>query len=333
MAIKLSVRQTGAGFEQSSSSEQTYDEAIVMAGSATDADLRLKGTSIAPEQFVIRHEDKQYWLVSRAQGTYLNSRLLAPGTRLLLSGNDQIEVHNHLIFVTIIPEPDSAEARPDGSAERSGFAETLESLKTADDYFSFVVEGGEQDGTRVLLREMETLIGWDNSHRQLAFESARVAAPLALVRKDWSGISVTAQNGRELLISGQRIRDEMRIHHGDQIMFELPESKLKKSAEPIRLTLQEPISLVMLHTLLPKELPPPVIAESDTAPDQTLNRRLSPLTNTGQPVLTETDPPDVSAIRPPHRYFGYFSLNELMMMALGTVAMTLIFFWLFTYLS
>ena len=220
---------------------------------------------------------------------------------------------------------------------QQSFADVLDGLRTEEDSFSFVIAGGPQNGQRVLLTRSQMVIGWDDLRQQLAFEEENVATPWVLIRKDWSGVAATATNPGSVVIKGEKRGAAYRLHHNDEIELgtfcweEIVPRPKKSSAsvtkeEVVRLIFQEPLALAQLQAILPEGLPQPVTFAPHT------NELSNDLSGAGQLFAVPADTLKVksrtntSTTSTPRRYFGHFTVRELLGMALGTAVLTLLLF-------
>lgn len=314
---------------------QTFAEPLVTIGSSQASLLQLNEASMAPEQFVILRDDEQYWLINRAEGTRLNRKPLACETRELLREGDEVEAGEYLIRISLLAAPATH------SPQRS-FAQVLDGLRTEDDCFSFVIAGGPQNGQRVLLSGSQMVIGWDEVRQQLAFEEEHVATPWVLIRKDWSGVAATSTNPGNIVINGEKRGETYRLHHNNEIelgtfCWEETSYHQKKSGatitkeEIVRLIFQEPLVLARLKAILPEGLPQPVIFASQPHDTNDWPNDLSAaeqLFTAPADTLKVKSRTNTTAVSTPvsRRYFGSFTLREMLFMALGTACLTLLLF-------
>ncbi|MFN7928239.1 MAG: hypothetical protein U0Y68_09860 [Blastocatellia bacterium] len=198
------------------------------------------------------------------------------------------------------------------------FMDVVKSLRSADDHYSLLVQGGPQHGLRIVLNEPELLIGWARDGQHLAFAKDEIAVPCVYLKKDWHGVSAqylqAKKNAAELQAKGQPFR----LQQGSKLDVGLPpNTKRKDSSEAVFLLLQEPAALQSLDSIVPQGLPEPV----NPTPSQP--QTITP----SQIVLAPPSPP-----APPRRWFGYFSTAEIACFALGTLLLTALLFLLLSYL-
>jgi hypothetical protein len=214
-----------------------------------------------------------------------------------------------------------------GSPSRLGFANLLESMRVVEDVSWFVIEGGEQDGTRIPMIDDEVLVGWDRSGGRLAWDRAEIGALGLSVFKDWSGIEAEPAGESEFFINGQATKERVRLRHGDRLKLKAARAKDAEAAGPaspdIHLLFEEPVSLSILDSLLPQEAPAdaPVIEKPrEESAENNRSEEPSPIPNpSDRPTIVET-------LRGSKKYLGYFSPAELWLVMLGTPVLTLLLF-------
>lgn len=344
MATRLIISRPGVPVE-----ERVFDDEIVTIGSDPAATLCLADPSIAHEQAIVIREDGRPLLINRAPGTVFNGELLPREARRPLSGGDRIEFGPYSVSVAPV-EGDSEEttrplsrpeemrhAQPDerdaadprggegGGAARDAqareqpqpqgrsFAAILDSLRTEEDSFYFVIESSSGQ-RRVRLEAAETMIGWDETGRRISCDAGVVVAARAVVRKDWSGVVALPLSSGMILVNGETVEAPRRLRDGDRVML------LRVSAhepEDACLVFHEPASLVVLDNLLPQQQTPPAKAAAETAAVEAL-----PLVRQS-PAALEARP---SLVSPERRYFGYFTPFEVIIMIVGTLVTAAIIF-------
>ena len=195
------------------------------------------------------------------------------------------------------------------SSESRSFAAILEGLRSAEDTFYFLIEEGPKRGNRIAVDGAEMMIGWDDPGEALSTDPARIAAPCAVVRKDWTGVMVHPEDCA-VILNGEQLTSPRRLRNGDQLML-LGRNETASRPRGALLILHEPASLVVLDSLLPNRLPPPVA------------RQIGQESDSGVSV----DSPDENGAQAEgRRYFGHFALSELMMMGACTLALAAIIF-------
>ncbi|HYO63809.1 MAG TPA: FHA domain-containing protein [Pyrinomonadaceae bacterium] len=352
MAFRLIITRQGAPTAAPPLAERRFDESIVTIGRDEAATLRLEDPSVAPEQAIILDEDGQLLFINRAPGTRLNGETLAREVRRTLSEGDRLQVGPFLLSValdggrptqpTLVQEPESrpvptpaatddaggrAGATED-APQRSSFAAILDSLRTEEDRFYFQIENGFEGRRRVVIESAEMLIGWDETGRNLTCEAAHVVAPRAVARKDWSGVLVQPTAAGMLAVNGETVESVRRLRNGDRLTL-LPTPAVADPSVHF-LVFHEPASLVVLDALLPQQLPPPVAppAPPSAAPSAAeATQALTPVA----PAAVAAAPRRPKLLSPERRFFGYFTLGEVLVMVVGTLVAAVIIFLILEY--
>lgn len=347
MATRLIISRPGLPVE-----ERSFDDEIVTIGSDPGATLCLTDSSIALEQAIVIREDGRPLLINRAPGTVFNGELLPREARRPLSEGDRMEFGPYAVGVASIEgyveeaaqyaaraeevrhaRPDErdvadtrggegggattdAQAREQQQPQGRSFAAILDSLRTEEDSFYFVVESVTGGNRRVRLEAAETMIGWDESGRRISCDAGTVLAARAVVRKDWSGVVALPLSPGMILVNGETVEAPRRLRDGDRVML------LRVSAhepEDDCLVFHEPASLVVLDSLLPQQqtAKPPVRAAAEL--------------NAGEASTLVRQPPAAVELKtglasPERRYFGYFTPLEVLVMAVGTLVTAAIIF-------
>lgn len=369
MAIKLVIKRHGEASGAPPLLEQSFGGPIITIGSDPASTIRLNGAGVASEQVIVLSEDESHdhlLLINRSEGTLLNNEVLAREARRTLTHGDSLRVGTYVISfildensteaaVTDSPAPRKAPItrelppleevlNPSGETEEEeeaaappaptpppiqtettqrSFAEILDTLRTEEDSFYFRVEGGPRSGLRLTIEKQEMLLGWDSTGRDLSINDNQVTAPRAIVRKDWSGVLLQAleMSPGMVAINDVPVEGVQRLHNGDKIAV-APTVALINEQAPI-LIFHEPASLVVLNTLLPQKLPPPVLPQKKTETEEAA-------TTSAQTAL-ETTPPRPKLFAPERRYFGYFTLIEMLVMIVGTLIAAVIIFLILEY--
>jgi hypothetical protein len=346
MATRLIISRPGVPVE-----ERLFDDGIITIGSDPGATLRLTDPSVAHEQAIIIREEGQPLLINRAPGTVFNGEPLAREARRTLADGDRIEFGPYSVSVApaggygeesaryAARAEDRSPARPEergaadtrgveggahGDAQSSGqqqpqgrsFAAILDSLRTEEDSFYFVVESAAGGNRRVRLEAAETMIGWDETGRRISCDAGTVVAARAVVRKDWSGVVALPLSPGMILVNGETVEAPRRLRDGDRVML------LRASAhepEDDCLIFHEPASLVVLDSLLPQQqtpAPPSRAAASGGAGEASTLVRPSPAALEAKAATSS----------PERRYFGYFTPLEVLVMVVGTLVTAAIIF-------
>jgi len=316
-------------------------------GSDQAATLQLRGQGIAPEQAVIVNEDGQLLLINQADGTTLNQETLAREAIRPLTHGDLLRVGEYVIEISLEehaqtehtadsiapPSSENLPARatapnaptpppPDRVASQRSFASILDSLRTEEDSFYFTVQDGIETRRRIQIDSAEMPLGWDDTGQHISCDPAFIVAPRGVVRKDWSGVVVQAESAGMVSVNGETVETVRRLRNGDRVSL-LP-TAIPIHPEQHFLIFHEPASLVVLDSLLPQKLPPPVAAgdsgEQKASPGaNTLPAHLSPGAATAKTFDLH------------RKYFGYFTLLELLVMGCGTLIAAVIIFLILEY--
>lgn len=227
------------------------------------------------------------------------------------------------------PPPPPPPAAHGQSAHGKSFASILDSLRTEEDSFYFQVEtaGGRR---RVPVEGAEMMIGWDETGQRISCEALRVVAPRALVRKGWSGVVVLPLNAGTLSVSvnGEPVETARRLRNGDRLTL-LP-TAVAADPEQNFLVFHEPASLVVLDSLLPQQLPPPVAPAPPPAPADAPAAETSEALAPVAPAALERKRSGFFA--PDRRYIrGYFTPTEILIMVCGTLVTAVVIFLILEY--
>lgn len=213
----------------------------------------------------------------------------------------------------------------DAESPAKSFAAILDSLRTEEDSFYFQIESAN-GRRRVPVEGAEIVIGWDETGQAISCEAPRVVAPRAVVRKDWSGVVILPFSAGMVSVNGEPAEGPRRLRNGDRLTL-LPTAV---AADPAvnYLVFHEPASLVVLDTLLPQQLPPPVAPANAPGAAAPPEANASPLAPVAPAPIEKRRAPLFS---PDRRYFGYFTLAEVVVMACGTLVAAFFIFLILEY--
>lgn len=217
--------------------------------------------------------------------------------------------------------PPSAPPNGEANAPRN-FAAILDSLRTEEDSFYFLIEGGPQNGRRIPLENAETPLGWDETGQSISLDARTVVAPRALLRKDWSGVLVHTQGAGMVAVNGEPVETSRRLRNGDRLMI-VP-TMVTAAQNQSFLVFHEPASLLVLDSLLPQKFPPPVALEANTQTGTSLAT-----TQLTAPVVASNQ--RAGLFDPQRKVLGYFSIIEVLIMIIGTLIMATIVFLVLEY--
>lgn len=212
-------------------------------------------------------------------------------------------------------------AEPPPRASKS-FAAILDSLRTDEDRFYFVVEGGDQAGIRIPIEHEEMPLGWDETNEGLCFNIAAIANLCAVVRKDWSGVILQPQAASGITVNNQPLEEERRLRDGDRLRLRASDKDAVSEAQ-VLLVFREPTSLVILDSLMPRVQP--------------LTEGAGPSEESGEPgagehLVTQKPAQKLAAlIKSDKEYFTVFTFVELSLMAIGTIVGAVIIFLILNY--
>ncbi|HEV2801910.1 MAG TPA: FHA domain-containing protein [Pyrinomonadaceae bacterium] len=359
MTPKLLIKRKGDATEAAPLIDVPLAGALISLGSDAAATVSLRGANVAPEQAVIVQEDGQLLLINRADGTTLNDELLPREARRPLAHGDYLGVGDYVAFLiadetlagsdaggrslsssdaftnganlAAQTETDTAQIgqtrpttqptqQPNGN-ERTprNFAAILDTLRTEEDSFYLLVEGGADNGRRVRLETLETTLGWEETGQRLAFAEDEVVARRAVLRKDWTGVVVQSLGVGLVAVNGEPVEATRQLRNGDRLTL-VPTVNTAAQNQAI-LIFHEPASLLALDSLLPQKLPPPV-ALQPVAPDSGLVAQTEAATAMSELARSREVRP-ASAAR---TYFGYFTRGEVLLMIVATLVTAAIIF-------
>ena len=335
MAIKFVLKKIGS--ENSSEDDQTLgeyalSEAIFTVGSDDTNSLILE--EAASEQAVIVNEGDHIKLINSARGTFLNGQGLKREAMEALTHGDEIVVGEYAILVLdtesevpiekqIRAQKYTAKKSANGSgnletataatpAKQSGykpsevkssrnFAAVLNTLRTEEDSFYFIVKNKDTEAGQIPLKNVEMPIGAD-SKGKIAFDIENISTMYGVARKDWSGILLESARRNSIYINDEPLETTQRLRNEDRVTF-------SPSPKSYSLTLHEPSLLVALEPLL----------TAKNSKNKELEGRSS--LETKQNKLSEE-----------RLFFGHFSFLEVLTMIIGTLIGAVIFFLLFEFI-
>ena len=207
-------------------------------------------------------------------------------------------------------------ARPSKS-----FGAILDSLRTDEDRFYFVIEGGHQAGVHVPIELEEMPLGWDETGQFLCFDIVSIADLCAVVRKDWSGVICQRQTASGIAVNDEPIEDERRLRDGDRLSLQGPVKEAVAGTDVV-LVFREPTSLVILDSLMPRVQ---TVREDVASQGETGGSRRAELGAHGHAHKLST------LVRSDREYFSAFTFVELSLMALGTLVGAFIIFLILNY--
>ncbi len=203
------------------------------------------------------------------------------------------------------------------------FAAILDSLRTDEDRFYFVVEGGDQSGVRISIELEEMPVGWDETGEYLCFNISAIADLCAVVRKDWSGVILRTPTASNITVNNEPVEGERRLRDGDRLLLRTSDKEVTANSQVV-LVFREPTSLVILDSIMPRVPPVPEDAESPLPEGSASGgaARLD-LHKPAQKLAT--------LINSDKEYFAVFTFVELSLMAIGTIVGAVIIFLILNY--
>lgn len=312
--------------------QDVLDESIISVGNNPSATFELKDAGIAPEQFVIITENDQMLLMNRADGTIINGEPLDLGSKIELHEGDKIEIGNFQMFLTSnetngsqevsngdVEEVQTAEITESQTTEKKDFSAVLNSLKEEDSFY-FQIINEENVVERVVYDSEEIWLGTSFAEVAVKKDKEELDEIYARVQKDWSGAVIYPEDTDEIYLNGEFLNEPSRLKNDDELI--LVDEFAEDGETPTKITFHEPVVLLALNSILPEDLPEPV--KFDSALESAEIENFDDETD-----LEETQTLDKKASKPKkkrRRIFGYFSILEIFIMAIGTLVTAAIIF-------
>lgn len=189
----------------------------------------------------------------------------------------------------------------------NNFAAVLDTLRTEEDSFYFVVKKREVETARVALEQAEIPIGASDKN-EIVFDIKQMTTVFGVVRKDWSGIILEANRSGAMLVGGEAIGAgaPRRLRNDDRVSFAAPVEAV--------MILHEPSLLVALEPLLSARATANNGANDNAA---LVNQKNAPQKKKPKAPLLE------------RTFFNYFSFVEMLSMVIATLIGAVLFFLLF----
>lgn len=328
MTTTLLIKRHGDAPDAPPLEERTLDSELFTIGSDPAANVVLRGPRVAAEHAIILlQEDDQRLLFNRADGTLLNDESLRREARVGLADGDRLRIGDYVITFHIRPAAGAAPPPPAPEADRQdgggnsqrNFAAILNSLRTVEDSFNFLIEGGRQNQQRIIIGTAEMPLGWDETGQNLAFDEASVFTLRATVRKERSGVLVEALSPGTVAVNGEPVESARQLSNGDRLVL-VPTAATAAQNQAF-LVFHEPASLTVLDELLLQKLPPPVPPQSPVEMAETLGQ-----SGEAGPLVPAPQAPGAAAPHEARRVFGYFSPTEVLIFAVGTLLLSVLVF-------
>lgn len=317
---------------------------IITVGSEILSTIVLSGALIAPEQFVIVCENNQMMLLCRVEGTSVNGVALAQGALHNLQYKDVIAVGDYTFLIedaertaeiltanSINEKSEETEAaKPEQSSlpfaaktqtgkTRKGLKNILEDLR-AEEKFFFGIEIADGEESRVYIENEQLWLVWTNECVPV-FEAAETARARAQIRKDWSGVVLHPLQAKSIWINNTPLTEPKRLKDGDRLSLLGKEGAKPCPATKVRF--HEPTALLVLDSILPKELPLPISLDKQKKNEANGNNKDG--ANAESSISGKTSS-SVSARSKKNLILGYFTFTELIIMTIGTLVTAVVIF-------
>jgi hypothetical protein len=315
---------------------------IITVGNDTSATIELKDEKIAPEQFVIVCEDDTMTLLCRTGGTSVNGEVLPQGALHNLKFGDEIKIDGYTLtpeaetngvepkndtaaYPAEIPEllpasPEAPSIHTTAGAEKAerSLNDVLENLRSEEKFYFLIKESGAED-RRVYVETEELWLGWSDAGTCVILpDGGEVDIPRAQIRKDWSGVVLYPVKRGDVWLNDETLAEPRRLRNDDKIFLQSKDSTRLKLETVIRF--HEPTALLILDSILPKELPPPILLDEAAADPGARELDESDLIHTSRISSTTAKPHRKGNI------FGYFTITEIIIMAIGTLITAAVIF-------
>lgn len=300
---------------------------IITVGNDASATVELKDDSVAPEQFVLVCEPEQIILMCRVAGTIINGKPVPQGTIHNLQEGDTVTVgdyrfalgggENPIITTTETPPPPQSDITEiqESRSERT-LTDVLKSLRSEEKfYFQIETEDGE---TQRLFVETEVAYLGKTEEGDYVFteDESEIETPSVQIRKDWSGVVAYPLASSNIWLGDRILTKPHRLKNDDTLYLQAQNSQKPDLETVIRF--HEPTALLVLDSILPKELPPPVsLDEDENQVEEIINQETD---------LHISQIPTGEILRQKRLLFGYFTLTEIVVMIIGTLITAAIIF-------
>lgn len=352
MTIKLVVKneKLDAG---SAAKTFTFDELLITLGSNPAASVALIEPNIAHEQAVIINENGQPLFINQNRGTILNGSELDQGLQHNLRTGDSIIIGSYQIIVVLldanaaanavgkIAEPDfntalrfeqpdpkllaaeSPEVAEDKFDART-FKDILKGLRKEEDQYYFQITDADNAKRRLAIAVDEIVLGWNNEDNLLfSNQIAVIDQPQAVVRKDWSGITIYPNGEEAVLLNDSLLEAGTLLRNGDKVVFSRRSGD--NSTQTATLVFCEPAALVELNQILPQELLSNALEVSKTGEIE-VEPEPAPETVEALPIepVGKPAPPKTRFVN--QLILGYFYPAEIIIMLVGSLLLGVLVF-------
>lgn len=320
---------------------------IITVGNDHSATIELPDSQIAPEQFVIICEEENTTLLCRVDGTIVNGKALPQGALHHLQTGDTVKVGEYLLIVenaenaeallkgeTVqnLPNPPVetiAEKETEETEEekliKSGKSlnDVLEGLRS-EERFYFQIENGTGKKERQYVETEEMWLGWaDSGECVITSEAEEIKIPRAQIRKDWSGVVLYPLQPQFVWLNNEPLAEPHRLKNDDRFLI-LAKETAKPDTETV-VRFHEPTALLVLDSILPKELPPPILLDKSGRNGDLTNGNQN-IHQTEGGIHTSRIPQANALTAKKAQIFGYFTITEILVMAVGTLFTAAIIF-------
>lgn len=317
---------------------------IITVGNDSSATIELKDEKIAPEQFVIVCEEGAMTLLCRVDGTAVNGEKLPQGALHTLQFGDEIKIDGYILtpetdeksdrtatvnltettaYSTETPIAGSnvpPEVRTTSSPEKAerSLSDVFENLHSEEKFY-FLIKEADGASRRVYVESEEIWLGWAESGECVfAGNAEEIETTRAQIRKDWSGVVLYPLKKGDVWLNDETLAEPRRLKNDDKI-FLLSKENARLNLDTV-IKFHEPTALLILDSILPKELPPPVSLD-ETAPDAGVKESVE-----SDLIHSRRIPEAVEKTFRKANIFGYFTITEIIIMAIGTLITAAIIF-------
>lgn len=218
---------------------------------------------------------------------------------------------------------------PDEKKSPGNFAAVLDTLRTEEDSFYFIVKNRENEtGQRVALEQTEIPLG-ANEQGEIVFDIKQMTTVFGVARKDWSGIQLEANRRDTVFVNGEAVETSRRLRNDDVVSFAAPVE--------FSLVLHEPSLLVALEPLLSaRTVSSPAAGGNGGGGAGESSAASSALAVNQTPAAAaavakgRAAKPSVPLLK--RIFFKYFSFVEVLTMIIGTLIGAVVFFLVFEFM-
>ncbi len=318
---------------------------IITVGSDSTSTLELLDPNIAAEQFVIVCEEDKMTLLSRASGNLINGNILSEGALHQLEIGDEIKIADFTIEAqsdeqpkpnsnkkkSKKPKPANLSKSTDSDSSDEDFSDSsdkfhhslsgvLASLRTEEKFY-FQISNGVSEASRYYVEGEEMILGWTPEGLcYLTSADDEHVIPHSIIRKDWTGVVLSPLKPKSVWVNNEPVAESRRLKNDDRIT--IAERDSKKPSELYLIRFNEPTALLALDSILPKELPPPILL--DEHGKSLRGDQIS--SDDDKNIHSSQTPSQTQKTKRKRLFFGYFTLTEIVIMTIGTLITAAIVF-------